>query len=174
MRFLRTGWSRHGAATGPMAEAIENSTSHMTDADLNAIAVYLKEQAAPPEPAAGSALAQNDPRMMAGKATYQAVCVGCHGWDGAGQGLVFPPLARVSVVQQGSAESLVRVVLAGARAAQTKDAPTASAMPSFAWRLDDRQVADVLTYIRNSWGNPAAPVTPETVGAIRGRLRSGS
>ena len=170
IRFLRTGWSRHGVASGPMAEAVENSTSHMTDGDLNAIAVYLKDQAMPPR-ASGPALAKSDARMRTGEAIYRANCVGCHGWDGAGQAMIFPPLARVSVVQQASPETLARVVLAGARAAQTKHAPTAPAMPSFAWRLNDRQVANVLTYIRNSWGNVAAPVSPDQVGAIRGRLQ---
>jgi len=174
VNFLRTGWSRHGVASGPMAEAIENSTAHMTDADLNAIAVYLKDQAASPRLSSGSALAKSDARMKAGEAVYRTNCVGCHGWDGKGQAMIFPPLARVSVVQQANPESLIRVVLAGARAAQTKDAPTAPAMPSFAWRLNDRQTADVLSYIRNSWGNAAAPVSPDDVGAIRGRLRKGS
>jgi mono/diheme cytochrome c family protein len=172
--FLRTGWNSHGVASGPMAEAIENSTSKMTNADLNAIAVYLKDQAASPGPASGPALAKNDPRMIAGAAVYQANCVGCHGWKGEGQGLIFPPLARNAAVRQASIETLTRVVLAGARAVQTREAPTAPAMPSFAWKLNDAQVADVLTYIRNNWGNAAAPVSADSVGAIRTRLRGGS
>ena len=65
-------------------------------------------------------------------------------------------------------------LLAGARAAQTRDTPTAPAMPSFAWRLNDQQIADVLTYIRSNWGNQAAPVATDRVTAIRARLRSGS
>ena len=67
--------------------------------------------------------------------------------------MIFPPLAGNPVVQQAGADTLIRVVLAGTQAAQTERAPTAAAMPSFAWRLNDAEVADVLTYIRNSWGN---------------------
>ena len=47
-------------------------------------------------------------------------------------------------------------------------------MPSFAWRLNDAQVADLLTYVRNSWGNGAAPVSADSVGKIRARLRDGN
>jgi mono/diheme cytochrome c family protein len=99
--FLKTGWNSHGVATGPMAEAVENSTSRMTDTDLNAIAVYLKDQAASPRPS-GPALAAGDPRMKAGEAVYQANCVGCHGWDGKGASRLFPPLAGNGVVRQQS------------------------------------------------------------------------
>jgi mono/diheme cytochrome c family protein len=171
--YLRTGWNAHAAATGPMAEAVENSTSKMTSADLTAIAVYLKDQTAPPR-ALPAALAANDTRMKSGAAVYQANCAACHGGDGKGQSHLFPPLARNAIVQQSSAETLARVVLAGARAAQTREAPTAPAMPSFAWRLNDSQVADLLTYIRNNWGNAAAPVTADSVAALRARLRGGS
>jgi mono/diheme cytochrome c family protein len=54
---------------------------------------------------------------------------------------------------------LLRVVLRGTRSIGTAPAPTASAMPAFAWVLDDNAVAAVLTYIRGSWGNAAPPVS---------------
>jgi mono/diheme cytochrome c family protein len=66
------------------------------------------------------------------------------------------------------------VVLGGAQAAGTKVAPTAPAMPSFAWKFDDAEVANLLTYVRNSWGNAAAPVSAASVTAIRAKLRGGS
>jgi mono/diheme cytochrome c family protein len=171
--YLKTGWNAHAAATGPMAEAVENSTSHMADADLAAIATYLKDGRAssPPVPVQITA---DDPHRKAGSMIYEDNCAACHGRDGKGEGRLFPPLARNAIVQQASVETLARVVLAGARAAQTKGAPTAPAMPSFAWRLDDQQVADVLTYIRSNWGNNAAPVSAASIGGSRSRLRSGS
>jgi mono/diheme cytochrome c family protein len=63
------------------------------------------------------------------------------------------------------------VVLAGTQAAQTARAPTAPAMPSFAWRLDDAQVADLLTYVRNSWGNAAGAVPRAAVTRSRAALQ---
>jgi mono/diheme cytochrome c family protein len=172
--YLKTGWNAHAVASGPMAEAVENSTSRITDPDLAAIAAYLKKVPASPRASPAAPIATSDPRMRAGAAAYEANCTACHGGDGKGEGLLFPPLARNAVVQQDSAETLVRVVLAGARAAQTKEAPTAPAMPSFAWRLNDQRVADLLTYVRNAWGNAAAPVSAHAVTTIRARLRSGS
>ena len=61
-------------------------------------------------------------------------------------------------MQSDDPTTLVRVVLQGTRAVSTPNMPTAPAMPAFDWRLNDAQVAAVLTYIRNSWGNAASPV----------------
>ena len=61
----------------------------------------------------------------------------------------------------------IRKIISGSRAVATDAAPTAPAMPSLAWRLDDQQIADVVTYIRNSWGNAGTPVSARTVKAIR-------
>ena len=77
-------------------------------------------------------------------------------------------------ITQVRADTIVRMVLAGAKAAATSKAPTAPAMPSLGWKLSNSQVADILTYIRNNWGNRAPAVSPETVGRIRSELHSGS
>ena len=65
------------------------------------------------------------------------------------------------------------MVLAGAQAAGTKAAPTAPSMPSYAWKFNDAQVANLLTYIRNNWGNAAQAVSAESVGKIRAGLGGG-
>ena len=62
-----------------------------------------------------------------------------------------------------SRSSLIRVVLRGARTVATQQAPTAPAMPSFAADLNDTQVAALVTYIRNAWGNAADPVPTSKV-----------
>ena len=59
----------------------------------------------------------------------------------------------------------------GSRAGATPAAPTAPTMPSFAWNLSDDDVANVLTYIRNAWGNAAPPVNPADVAKMRDRLQ---
>lgn len=59
-----------------------------------------------------------------------------------------------------------------ARSAATDAEPTAPAMPPFGWRLNDTQVADVLTCVRNSWGNAAPAVAPTTVRSLRAPLEA--
>ncbi|TPI23072.1 cytochrome c [Mesorhizobium sp. B4-1-1] len=168
IQYLKTGVNAHSIASGPMAEAVENSTSKMTDADLKAVAVYLKSlgsdtgnvQSAKPEQA----------RMVTGEAIYRDNCSACHGGDGAGAGALFPALSNNSIVAQGNTETLARLVLAGSQAVRTEHARTTPAMPSLAWRLSDQEVADVLTYVRNSWGNAAPMVSSGDVAAVRKEL----
>ena len=128
--------------------------------------------AAPSPPV--SAVAANDPAMVSGARLYQNNCVGCHGSDGRGETRIFPPLAGNSSLLQSSPENLVRVVLEGAQAVSTKTAPTAPSMPSFAWKFDDAEIATLLTYVRNSWGNAAPPVGADSVAKIRSDLHGGS
>ena len=66
---------------------------------------------------------------------------------------------------------MIRVVLIGSRAGATAAAPTTPAMPAFGWNLSDQEIADVLTYVRNAWGNAAQPVQPADVTKLRGRLQ---
>ena len=164
--YLGTGHNSRSIASGPMAEAVENSTSLMQDGDLHAVALYLKTL--PPSDGNGGG-AGASAQMTAGANVYRMNCAACHGLDGRGSA-IFPPLAGNPVVTQASAESLGRVVLAGARAAATAKAPTGQGMPSFAWKLQDGDVANVLTYIRNTWGNAAPAVSADDVNKIRSSI----
>jgi mono/diheme cytochrome c family protein len=171
VRYLKTGANSYDIASGPMAEAVSNSTSKMTDADLLAIATYLKDRA-PRSGRAVTALAAANPRMVAGQAIYEDRCAACHSHSGAGVPNLFPRLASAPLVQSADPTSLIRVVLIGSRAVATSAAPTAPAMPAFGWNLNDTEVADVLTYVRNTWGNAASAVQPEDVTKLRERLSS--
>ena len=132
-------------------------------------AIFRLERGAA-ESAAPAALAQADPRMRTGEAIYIDTCSACHNQTGAGVVNIFPRLANNPVVQQDDATSLVRVVLTGARGAVTQTAPTGPAMPSLGFRLNDDQVAAVVTYIRNSWGNAAPAVAESDVRALRAKV----
>ena len=167
VEYLQTGRNAHSLASGPMAEAVENSTSRMTEADLTAIAVYLKD--IPSSRGNGGGATGIDAQMKAGAHAYDISCAACHGSDGKGSAL-FPPLAGNAAVRQVRAETVVRTVLAGGKAAATPKTPTGPSMPSFGWRLTDEQVADILTYVRNNWGNQAPAISPETVKRIRSEL----
>jgi mono/diheme cytochrome c family protein len=167
VEYLKTGHNRTSAATGLMSEMVSLSTSKMSDADLRAIAVYLKDQSGQEQkaPAAPDASVMNT-----GAKIYTDECSGCHTPNGKGIPGMFPSINGSPVVQQSDATSLMHIVLRGARSAGTDHAPTAPAMPAFGWLLTDEQVAAVLTYIRNAWGNAAPPVSADDVSKARHQL----
>jgi len=162
--FLKTGRNDRTAAYGPMTAVINDSTSKMTDGDLEAIAVYLKSLPASPadEPAAPAAS-----MMDAGKSIYADQCSACHQLGGDGVKAMFPSLKGSAAVQSRQALSVVRLVLNGGHGASGPGNPNAFSMPSFGWKLSDQQIAAVTTYVRNAWGNKAAPVAAEDVKALR-------
>jgi mono/diheme cytochrome c family protein len=167
VEYLKTGVNSWTLASGPMAEAVAHSSSKMTDEDIAAIATYLKNSGtgvAAPKPVS---VAANRSDMRAGAAIYKDSCAVCHKDSGAGESRLFPRLAGSAMVQSDDPATLVRVVLQGARAVSTPSMPTAPAMPAFDWRLNDAQAAAVLTYIRNNWGNAAAPVAASTIASQR-------
>jgi len=172
VEYLKTGRNARSAASGPMAEVVEYSTARMTDADLRAVATYLREPATPPPTApARTALAADTAQMRAGESIYVDGCAACHTREGTGVPRLFPRLAGSQVVQQEGSESVLRVVMEGVRAAYSPHAPTSPAMPAFGWRLNDAQAAAVTTYIRNAWGNAAPAVSEADARAMRDRLR---
>ncbi len=163
--YLQTGHNHQSAATGPMAEVVMDSTSRMTPEDLNAMAIYLKDQ-----PALGETTAQaigDTPAMISGRAIYVDNCAACHGLDGSGQPGLFPALRGNSVLQAAEANNPIHLILHGGNSASTSLAPTGPAMPAFGWKLDDQQVAALTTFIRNSWGNAAKMVDADAVHKIR-------
>ncbi len=160
--YLKNGHNPTSASTGIMAEEITLSSSHMTDADLTAIATYLKDlpgQTAAP----AAAISASDPKMAAGEAIYADECSACHGPDGKGVPYLFPSLAGSPNVRSTDPASLIHVLIEGARSVATAGEPTGPGMPSFAWKLSDDQAAAVLTYIRNSWGSSAPAVDASQV-----------
>jgi mono/diheme cytochrome c family protein len=169
--YLNTGHNSTSAATGLMSEVVNLSTSHMTDADLRAIATYLKDQPGRTQDENQSASGRSDQTIMKiGGAIYADECSGCHSPNGKGTAGLFPSLNGSPVVQQTDPTTLLHIVLRGTRSVGTDGAPTAPAMPQFAWLLKDEDVAAVLTYIRNSWGNAAPAVTAGKVGDARRAL----
>jgi mono/diheme cytochrome c family protein len=172
--YLQTGGNAHSIASGPMAEAVENSTSQMTSNDLNAIAFYLKDLPASAGHGANGGMDESlEAQVAAGRALYDINCAACHSRDGKGSKL-FPPLSDNANIRQEQPDTIVRIVLAGSKAAATHFAPTGASMPSLGWKLSDEQVADILSSVRNNWGNRAPAVSPSSVGQIRSALHSAS
>lgn len=164
--YLKTGTNRFTDASGPMADEIRYSSSQWTKSDLEAVAVFLKDQKGgnyqAPKP-----LAANDARMQAGKAIFADQCSACHAKDGSGIAHMFPQLKGSPFVQQPNPTSLLQVTVNGTRAVATQERPTGPAMPAFGWKLSNDQIAAVTTYVRNAWGNAASPVSAGQVGGMR-------
>jgi mono/diheme cytochrome c family protein len=165
--FLRTGRNAHAAAGGAMADVITYSTSLMNDDDRRAIATYLKDQAASPDIATSL---PDTGAMQRGAEIYSDACASCHLENGVGQPRLFPPLGHDAVLQQADPTGLEHLILAGVRVGTSPSRPSPLTMPSFAWKLTDQEIADVSTFIRNSWGNRAAPISATAVGEVRKRL----
>ena len=108
--------------------------------------------------------------MRNGSAIFFDGCTACHLAGGKGQPGMFPPLQGSGVAQQHDPTGVIRLILAGTRTAPTRSRPSFQSMPSFAWKLSDQEIADVATYVRNSWGNRAPPVDAHQVAAVRSKL----
>lgn len=172
--FLRSGSTDHTAAFGDMAEVVQHSTQYLTDDDLTAIAHYLKSLPAGQEKLSVSTGTQpvssaDDDRPTRARAGYEEFCLTCHRSDGSGASKIFPALAGNDVVETADATSLIHIVLSGGRRPQTATRPNAFAMPGFK-KLNDRAVAEIVTYIRTAWSNSASPVTVERVAKFRAAL----
>lgn len=175
--FLKEGRNPHGTAFGTMVEVVNNSTAHMTDGDLQAIATYLKSLPAQEEEDETPYQHDNTTTEMLGKlqfdepgaGIYYQYCVSCHAYDGRGLGLFQPGLAGNPVVLDEDPSSLINLTLNGSLRVITSGKPHPYGMPFFRVINNDQQIADVLTFIRKSWGNNAPAVPVERVAEIRAR-----
>ncbi len=166
--LLGTGVSPKGAVYGPMAQVVAGSLQYLTSADTTAMAVYLKTvPASAPAPAQLSAGAEREATLAQGAKLYKAHCAACHMDGGEGQGRAYPPLAGNGSLSAASAVNPVRMVLQGGFAPSTAGNPRPYGMPPFAHALNDAEVAAVVSYLRTSWGNRGALVTPVEVARLR-------
>ncbi|UZE34985.1 cytochrome c [Pseudomonas sp. B21-059] len=182
VQFLKTGRSDRSAVFGGMSDVVVHSMQYMSEADLTAIARYLKslpandpkDQPHSYDQQVAEALWKGDDSQP-GAAVYIDNCAACHRTDGQGYTRVFPALAGNPVLQSADATSLIHIVLKGGTLPATHSAPSTFTMPPFAWRLSDQEVADVVNFIRGSWGNQASAVKAGDVAALRnGDLQSTS
>lgn len=108
--------------------------------------------------------------MERGKKVYSAYCITCHQADGGGVPMLNPPLEKTSYVL-GSKTKLIRVVLKGMDTHEEINGEVFSnTMAPFNY-LTDQQIADVLTYVRNSFGNKASAITTGDVKYVRARTK---
>lgn len=161
--LLSSGKSARGSALGPMAEVVFESLQHGSADDIAAMALYLKSLpvTARPEP-------DTQPRVLPkdlirardnGAALYVKNCAQCHGDSGEGRTPAAPALAGNRALTMDSAVNPIRIVLFGGFTPGTAGNPRPFGMPPFSAVMSKQDVADVLSYVRTSWGNQARPVT---------------
>lgn len=170
--LLKTGVSERATVAGPMAHVVGQSLQHVSNSDVTAMAVYLKsltpQKTLPPiEMPQGP---QAERVLAAGKKTYEAQCIQCHGSDGKGLPPHYPPLAGNRALTMNNAANPIRIILNGGFAPTTGGNPRPYGMPPYSQVLDDQEIANVVSYMRASWGNRAPPVTSSEVNRYRGVL----
>lgn len=176
--YLQTGRNRVASVAGEMTEVVTHSTSHLADADLKAIAAYLKTLSPVPDRAADvkSQGASETIRQLTaargltlGERLYLDNCSACHFVNGKGAPRVFPQIDGASIVNADNPQALIHVILKGARTPSTDRAPSILVMPGFDHRLSDAEVATLATFLRHGWDNRAAPVTEREVAKVRAK-----
>ncbi|MFP5495468.1 MAG: c-type cytochrome [Gammaproteobacteria bacterium] len=174
VQFLKTGRSDRSAVFGGMSDVVVHSMQYMSEEDLTAIARYLKslpavdpkDQPHQYDKQVADALWKGDDSKP-GASVYIDNCAACHRTDGHGYTRVFPALAGNPVLQTADATSLINIVLNGGTLPATHRAPSTFTMPAFAWRLSDQEVADVVSFVRDSWGNKGETVKASQVKDLR-------
>lgn len=164
--LLSKGRSQHHAIAGPMGEVVTQSTQYLTDADLEAIALYIANFK-PQKPAATPVNAAVLSQPSDGKTLYMRYCSTCHSPDGKGTDFNVPSLVGNSAVMAKDPSSLIRVIADGAHTPQTQGT-IPFMMPGYKGVLSDKEMTDVVNYVRGSWGNGAPAATAEEVKKITG------
>jgi len=131
------------------------------------------DQYAPTSEDAASTQEQPQAKVHPGKSLYGQYCSSCHQTDGSGVPGMYPPLAGTKYVN-GDAEWLVESLVNGLEGPITvKGEEYNNLMPPMDY-LSDKEIADILNYIRQSFGNDAEAVTEEQVSQIRASLKEGA
>ncbi len=149
VQYFKNGHNdKNQVAVGPMQQTIDLGLSQMTDADLHAMAVFLKNQGTVDEKAPSDHTIATAGERRSGMTLYQENCATCHAANGKGVAGVAPSLVGAGSTSGAKPDTAIKAVLQGF-------APSGQwgVMPSFAQVLTARQVSDIVNYVRTAWGN---------------------
>jgi mono/diheme cytochrome c family protein len=165
-KYLKTGFCRRAGVLGPMNEVVGNSLRYLTDADVAAMAEYIKNL---PANAESELQRPGASELAAGQALYDKHCDECHLSSGRGAFRKAPPLAGSAMVQSGNAASLVNVILYGAVPAPKLPASYDAweEMPGFKDKMSDAELATLVNFLRSHWDNRGGRVRPAFVAGQR-------
>ena len=163
--YLKMGKNQYAAAFGPMNEVVINSTRHLSDSDLNAIAAYFKD--VPPFEDAVGATAPAD-KIGRGRTLYNLHCGTCHQPTGLGAPETGARLANSPIVQASDPSTLLNVIIYGPELPNPRP-PIGKwkQMPSFNDKLKDDEIAALASFLRQEWGHQSGEVSIEAVAAQR-------
>jgi mono/diheme cytochrome c family protein len=165
--LLSMGHSPSAHASGPMAEFVQYAGQYMTPADALAMATYLKSRVKSATPTSTYATSSVSSSSQSGQTLYQTHCATCHGENGEGKTNAYPALAGNPAVVLTRPENLIQMTLYGGYGPSTSGNPRPYGMPPYLFTLNNQQIADILTHIRNQWGNHAPMVNPMQVDRVR-------
>ncbi|KRH78938.1 gluconate 2-dehydrogenase cytochrome c subunit precursor [Ferrovum sp. JA12] len=169
--FLKTGQNQYGTAYGTMSEVVHHSTQYLSDNDLAAVGEYLASLT-PSSASSFPTTNKNDKKALyqtRGGLGYIQFCSACHQEDGQGVTHYFPTLKNNTSLLSDNPTSLIHVLLTGSYAPKTHTDDRGFAMPAFQ-QLTDKEIAEILTFIRTNWGNHGQGVREEDVATIRQQL----
>jgi mono/diheme cytochrome c family protein len=177
-QYLAIGHAElHGAAAGPMSEAVDHSLTHLTQSDIASMVSYLRSVPAIatadlPAPNARSAPPSHRDGVAAnfdqrGKQIFEGSCASCHGWTGVSVLTPFATLTGARAVNDPSAINVAQVVLSGTQ----RQIPGANVfMPAFGSTYSDTEIASVANYVTARFGIKPSGITAEQVAKLRQRM----
>jgi mono/diheme cytochrome c family protein len=162
----------HGAASGPMGEAVDHSLSQLTPEDIRAIAVYLRSVPATPSPDLPATTAPPAPAShkegvtadARGKMMFEGACVSCHGWTGESTVSPMATLTGAWAVNDPAATNVAQIVISGTKR-HTPDG--ALSMPAFGNAYSDDEIAAVANYVTARFGSKGSKLTANDVAELR-------
>lgn len=171
-QYLTTGHAAmHGTAAGPMAEAVDQGLSRLTNGDIQALITYLRTIPAianrglpPRRTRTASTFPKRDSTCMGlGRRVYQEACASCHGWSGRGELTPLATLTGAEAVNDRTGVNVASVVLFGVNRARLG---TRAFMPSFSDAYSDAEIAALVNYVSTRFGR-GSHMTSMIVASLR-------
>ncbi|MCU1718220.1 cytochrome c [Pseudomonas sp. 5P_3.1_Bac2] len=165
--FLKHGISAQGSMFNEMYPVLHHSTQYLADKDHQAMATYLLGDVPPAiRKLAPVPLSQVDASGQRGRQHYLNLCAGCHGAQGEGVPHVAVAMRGNTTLSLPSGQNLLRVIDEGIAEQQFTGFERMQPMPGFRQQLDNGQLADLLSYLRQTWGGHGS-LSAEQVSQLR-------